>query len=211
MGNNTRDTLIAERGYSKDVAGDTLALYISNNPAAAQWLAKRIGDPDKTLLELCCGVGVTLQHLASVFKKVIGVDIDRQTLRACRENLTRRNLVRTAELILGDVRDVSLLKTLEADVVIYDIPYWYPQKYRKYGAQGEQRENPDLVGLVNNVRKFISKDIVVFAPKEMDYEYFKNILGKCEHVEIFINNKHDRNYVLFGDLIKKAGGHSVNL
>ncbi len=211
MDENTRNTLIEKRKYRKDISGDTLTLYISNSPVAAKWLAKRIGNPDKSLLELCCGVGVTLEYLGPVFKKAIGVDIDKEILSACNENLERAKLFDRVELITGDVRDVNLLQSLKADTVIYDIPYWYPHKYSKYSNKEKPRENPDLIELVSSIRKYISEDIVIFSPKENGYEYFKNILGECECIEIFIDGKHDRNYILFGSLVKEAGSNSIHI
>lgn len=201
----TRAGLIKKRGYRKDVAGDTLTLYLSNYPVSAKWLAERIGDNSKELVELCCAVGITLEYLAPAFKKVTGVDIDHKILESGRENLNRAGVIAKTTLIQGDVSDVNLLKTLKADVVIYDIPYWYPHKYHKYSSEEHDEKNPDLAELMANIRDHISKNIVIFAPPEMTYKYFKGALGECEYVQIYIGEKYDRNYVFFGNLIQEPG------
>ncbi|MDO8590248.1 MAG: class I SAM-dependent methyltransferase [bacterium] len=211
MYDNVRSLLIQKRGYREDIAGDALSLYLSNNPTAAKWLGERIGNTNKILLELCCAVGVTLERLAPVFKGAIGVDIDKKVLEACRENLEKAGLLEKVKLVLGDVTDTDLLKSIAADIVIYDIPYWYPEKYPNYSAEKRSLVNPDLAKLISDIKEFITNDIVIFAPKEMDYEYFKGVLGECECDEIFVNGKHGRNCIFLGSLIKKKGLHRVDL
>ncbi len=211
LNEKTRSTLIAKRGYRQDIVGDTLALYLSNNPMAAQWLANRIGDPSKVLLELCCAVGVTMEYLAPVFDKVIGIDIDRQALEACKDNLQKAGVSENSILIQGNVSNKEILKNVKADIVIYDIPYWYPDKYFQYTAEERNVENPDLVTLVADIRKYISEDIVIFAPPEMGYKYFSSVLGECEVVQVYINQKHDRNYIFLGNLIKEEGEGIITL
>lgn len=204
MNQETRSILIEKRGYRKDVAGDTLLLYLSNHPIAARWLAQRLGErTDEVLLELCCAVGITLEQLAPLFQKSIGVDIDKGALEACKQNLLKAGLMDRAQLIQGDVRRVDVLKQLKADVVIYDIPYWYPQNYSHYSEEERDVTNPDLLELVTNIRKFISENIIIFAPREMSYEYFRELLGECEYQKIYIDQKHGRSFIFFGNLIKE--------
>lgn len=211
MNSDTRTELIKKRGYRQDIAGDALTLYLSNNPKAAQWLAERIGDEDKVLLELCCAVGVTLEYVAPKFKQAIGVDIDEAILDFCQQNLEKAHLSEKVSLILGDVRDSTLLKSLQADTIIYDIPYWYPEKYKTYSSQEEEWGNPDLGELITNIRRYISKDIVIFAPREMGYNFFNNALGDCECSQVFINGQHDRNYIFLGDLVATPGTNLAKL
>jgi 16S rRNA G966 N2-methylase RsmD len=206
-----RSELIKKRGYRNDVYGDTLSLYLSNYPISAKWLANRIGNKSKVALELCCAVGITMEYLAPVFKKVIGIDIDKKILNACKKNLKSVGVSKKTKLILGDIRDKKLLKKIKADIVIYDIPYWYPQKYSLYTKKKIKVENPNLKETIKNIREFISKDIVVFTPPEMDYKYFKGVAGQCECVKININNRSDRNYFFLGNLIKKEGINKLKL
>lgn len=211
MINDTRSILLEKRGLKSDIAGDTLSLYISNNPRAATWLAEYIGDSQKVVLELCCGVGVTLESLVQVFKLAIGVDNNKEVLDACRKNLEKNNLFDRTKLILGDVRSTDLLKSLKADVVVYDIPYWYPEKYPMYSPENKLGENPDLKELIENINKYIGGDIIIFAPREMGYEYFKDIVKECECLEIIIDGKHDRNYVFLGGLVRSIGSRQINI
>jgi len=211
MEKNIRSTLIAKRGYQRNISGDAFSLYLSNSPIAAQWLAERIGDKEKVLLELCCGIGATLERVAPAFKYAIGVDIDAEILGACQKNLGRADLLERVDLIQGDVRDIDFLQNQKADTVIYDIPYWYPEKYSQYSSRKKEVKNPDLQKLVGTIRDFISHDIVIFAPPEMGYDFFKNAIGEHECVKVFINGKHDRNYIFLGELIQAAGETKIEL
>ncbi|MDD5146460.1 MAG: methyltransferase domain-containing protein [Candidatus Pacebacteria bacterium] len=208
----TRTLLVKKRGYRKDIKGDCLSLYLSNTPIFARYLAERIGDDKKVLVELCCGIGVTLEVLATKFRKVIGIDRDKKVLRMCKENLQTVGALGNATLIVGDIQDEYLFHKLKGDVVIYDIPYWYPGKYPQYtNGEGVDVKNPDLVAVISNVRNYISKDIVIFTPREMDYEYFRKKLGRCECMNVIINGKHDRNCVFLGSLMKEEGTTLINL
>lgn len=205
---SVRTQLIKKRGYPRNIAGDSLSLYLSNSPAAAKWLAKRIGNPRETLLELCCSVGITLSYMSKAFKKAIGVDINKQALYACKKNIANEGL-KNCTVIRGDVRDLKVLKRLSGDIVLYDIPYWYPEKYPLYTSRKRAAENPDLSNLISNTRKHISSNIVIFASPETNHTYFKNLLGKCECVKIYIDGKHDRNYIFLGKLAKRDGTGSI--
>ena len=56
MKQDTREKIILKRGYRKNIFGTRDDLYISNYPVAAKYLAQRIGNQRKVLVELCCGV-----------------------------------------------------------------------------------------------------------------------------------------------------------
>ncbi len=207
-----RASLIRKRGYREDIKGDALSLYLSNYPVAAQYLAERIGSEKKVLVDLCCGVGVTLEYLARHFKRIIAIDIDEKVLHACRGNLQAAGVLDKTILIQGDVRDEAIFQNLKGDIVIYDIPYWYPHKYLNYTTKTEMDvENPDLGTVINRIRKYISNDIIIFTPPTMNYEFLKDIVGECECRKVFINGKHDRNYVFLGELVRQKGATVAEL
>ena len=107
---DTRESIIKRRGYRKNIVGDKFSLYISNYPVVVKYLKQRIGNSNKILAELCCGVGVTLEHIADAFKQVIGVDIDKKILVQCRDNLKCVGLLQKSTLILGDINNDEILK-----------------------------------------------------------------------------------------------------
>ncbi len=201
--------IINRRGYRKNIKGDKFSLYISNYPVNAQYLKTRIGNPQFVLAELCCSIGVTLEYLAPGFKKVIGVDLDKDILQTCKANLTASGFISKTELIHGDVFDDRILKSIEADIVVYDIPFWYPHKQENKGDL--ITKNPPLKELITKIRDYITQNIVVFSPPEWSYEYFENQLGAIEFEQVFINQTHNRNQIYTGDLIQKLGKTEIRL
>ncbi len=195
--------IIERRGYPKDIKGDKFSLFISNYPSNARYLRSRLGNPDFVLAELCCSVGISLQYLAPGFRKVIGVDIDREVLEMCKANLVQSGQYQLAELVAGDVFDDRVLEKIKADIVIYDIPYWYP--HTQVSEHNLVTRNPPLGGMVNKIRKYITDDIVIFSPPELSHAYFQRELGALELEQVFIGNEHNRSQVYLGNLINTAG------
>jgi len=206
---STIQDIIDRRGYRKNIKGDKFSLYISNYPTNAKYLKSRLGNSKLILAELCCSIGVTLEYLAPEFKKVIGVDIDNDILKACKTNLTEAGLLHKTELLQGDVVDESVLRKIKADIVIYDIPYWYP--HIQENKVGEVSKNPPLEDLIRKIKYNITSNIVIFSPPELSYEYFRNKLGVIEFEQVFINQKHNRNQVYLGELIRKKGKTKLKL
>lgn len=205
----TRDSIIKRRGYRSNIVGDKFSLYISSYPVAIKYLGKRIGNQNKTLLELCCGVGVALENIAGFFEQVIGVDIDKKILKQCQHNLKNSGLSEKNTLILGDINDEELLKRIKADIVIYDVPYWLPHKFKKQGDL--MSKNPPLGIIVERIRKYISKDIVIFCSPNFEYSSVKIEVGQCEFQKVYVNGKYDRNYVYLGNLMQKDGVTKIEL
>lgn len=206
---DTRESIISRRGYRENIKGDKFSLYISSYPVAIDYLVKRIGNREKVMAELCCGIGVGLEGLTSGFAHVIGVDVDKETLDVCEENLTDVGLSDKATLILGDINDDEVLKQIKADTVVYDIPFWSP--HENLGSGDLTAKNPSLQSTVERIRKFISQDIVIFCSPEYLEESIKQELGPCEFQKVFINGKHDRNYVYFGSLKQADSEIEVHL
>ncbi|MFD2589162.1 class I SAM-dependent methyltransferase [Croceitalea marina] len=205
----TIQKIVGQRGYRKNIKGDNFSLYISNYPCNAKYLKSRIGNPQLTLAELCCSIGVTLEYLAQGFKKVIGVDLDKNILEMCKTNLEESGFIAKTELICGDVFNDNLLKSIEADIVIYDIPFWYSHYQENRGDLVSK--NPPLKKLIRKIEDYITLDIIVFSPPEWDYNYFKEQLGIIEFEQVFIEGKHNRNQIYLGDLIRKVGMTEIHL
>lgn len=205
----TKEDIITYRGYRKNILGDKFSLYISNYPINVQYLKTRIGNSEFILAELCCSVGVTLEYLAPAFKKVIGVDFDKDVLDVCKENLKQSAANTTSELILGDVFEDAILRKIKADIVIYDIPFWYPHKQENKGNLVDK--NPPLKKMIEKIRTYITSDIIIFSPPEWDYDYFSEELGLMEFQQVFIDGVHNRNQIYLGELIKTKGETKIEL
>lgn len=205
----TVEDIIAYRGYRKNIKGDKFSLYISNYPSNAKYLKSRIGNEALTLAELCCSVGVTLEYLASSFKAVIGVDLDKKVLETCEINLTASGQISKTKLIQGDVFNDEILKSIDADIVIYDIPFWYPHKQENQGNLIDK--NPPLKQLVKKIKTHITSDIIIFSPPEWDMAYFEEELGPVEYEQVFIDGKHNRNQIYLGSLIHEYGKTKIEL
>ena len=205
----TREEIIARRGYRKNILGDKFSLYISNYPVNANYLKSRIGNSELVLAELCCSIGITLEYLAPVFKKVIGLDIDKQVLESCKKNLMNAGLIDKAEFIEGDVFKDAILKNIDADVVIYDIPFWYEHQQENKGNLIDK--NPPLEKLIQKIRKYITRDIMICSPPEWKYKSMIEELGEMEFEKVYVDGRHDRNQIYLGNLIHQSGITQIEL
>jgi 16S rRNA A1518/A1519 N6-dimethyltransferase RsmA/KsgA/DIM1 with predicted DNA glycosylase/AP lyase activity len=205
----SKESIIERRKYRKNIKGDAFSLYISNYPVAVEYLKKRIGNKKKTVAELCCGIGITLEYIGDAFNSLVGVDIDKHVLSACADNLKNVNLLSKTTLIQGDINDDNILKKVKADVVIYDIPYWSSHKLLKKGNLTEK--NPPLKTIIGKIRKFISNNIIILAPPAYNFKTVKNHIGCCEFQKVFIDGKYDRNHIYLGNLIEKEGIAQIKL
>ncbi len=151
-------------------------------------------------------MGVSLVELAASFDKVIGVDNSQLVIDDCRTNFEYAKVL-NFELLTGDVSSKFLLKSIKADVILYDIPYWSNHS----GKVNPAEQNPDLGELITNIREFITEDIVVYAPTYITYETIRDELGECEYLEVWLNGKHDRNFIFLGSLIQSIGKTKIEL
>ncbi|HMH69978.1 MAG TPA: class I SAM-dependent methyltransferase [Candidatus Saccharimonadales bacterium] len=201
-----RSDIIQSRKYNPDIAGDELSLKIASYSATARYLAHKLKDHGLTICELCCGIGVSLIELSAMFEKVIGVDNDQSVIDDCKTNLEHAHIA-NYELLLGDVSAKNILQKIQADVVLYDIPYWSNHN----GKINPDKQNPKLDQLVANVRELITSNIVIYTPTHMTYENIRQELGECEYLEIWLNGKHDRNFVFLGSLMQAPGKAKIEL
>ncbi len=206
---DTKKAIIERRGFRKDVKGGNFSLYISNYPVIARYLKERLSDKNKTLAELCCGVGITLEYIGFGFKSLVGIDIDKKILSQCKENLSSAGLIDRTVLICADIENDDTLRRIKADMVIYDVPFWSPHKNKGMGDLTQI--NPDLKSMINRIRKFVTKDIVIFCPPNHDYKIVKKQVGVCEYERVFVNGKYDRNHIYLGNLAKKEGITEIRL
>lgn len=201
-----RTDIIKRRGYDPAIAGDELSLRIASPLPTARYLATRLRNHGHTACELCCGIGVSLIELATVFTSVIGVDSSATVIKDCQQNLTHAG-VTNYTLRCGDITDKGLLASITADVVLYDIPYWSNHD----GQVNAARQNPDLAQLVATIRQYITNAIVVYAPTHMTYAEANTALGSCEFTKMFLNGRHDRTFLFLGEVAEQIGEHTIEI
>lgn len=204
MNDRLRDEIIQKRGYDTFIQADELSLKISSYPVTAKYLAERLSANGDTLCELCCGIGVSMIEASRYFNTVIGVDNDTDTIEFARKNISM-NGRDNFELMLGDVTDKTLLAAINADIVTYDIPYWTDHD----GAVDQN--NPDLKEVIDSVRSNITNKIVVHSPPHYSYENAAELFDEFEYQEVWIDDRHDRNFIYLGPLISHVGRTKVVL
>jgi len=198
--------LIKARRLPKYIEGDELSLKISSYPIFLKYLSNRLANKFSILLELCTGIAVGLIFLESNFRKLYGVELDSKIVKLAKRNIEKSELKDKLSMIQADVNDISDFKYLKPDVVIYDIPYWSNHDVDLL------KRNPDLKLLFKNINKHLTKNIIIYSPPHFDYDYYKKLLNiEFELVEIYINKKHDRNVLFFGNLVNKIGIFKVLL
>lgn len=201
-----REEIIQTRGYHPAIAGDELSLKIASYPVTARYLTQRLKNEGDSICELCCGIGVSLIELSKSFKKVIGIDNSAAIIEDCRKNLQQAHIP-NYELLCSDIRDRELLSKIKADVVLYDIPYWSTHS----GKVDPEKQNPDLQQLITDIQELITDRIVIYAPTRMTYEEVRDTIGPCEFMKVYVNNRHDRNFIFLGKLTQKEGIKKVKL
>lgn len=194
------NSLIKSRRLPEYIEGDELSLKISSYPIFLTYLSTRLGNRHTILLELCTGIAVGLIYLERSFKKLYGIELDYKIVKIASSNIEKSGLKDKVSIIQSDVNDIDGFKYLKPDVVIYDIPYWSDHDADLL------KNNPDLKKLFREINKHLTKNIIIYSPPRLDYEYYKKLLNiEFELVEIYINRKHDRNVLFFGNLVNKVG------
>ena len=205
----TRKEIIQKRHYRSNIKGDDFSLYISSYPISVEHVVQRIKGHGDSVVELCCGLGVTLEVMANHFEKVTGVDNSNKALDYCKSNIKQARISDRVSLVYGDIFKDQVLEDLLADVVVYDIPYW--SSHKEQGKGNLTKTNPPISEMVKKIRNNISSDIVIFCPPDYKYGDIKKSIGECEFERVFVNGKHDRNHIYLGSLSQKEGETEVKL
>ncbi len=199
-----RQDIISRRQLPKWIKGGGLSLFISTEPVLLKYISSRIGN-HKSLIELCCGVGISLIYLEKNFEKLIGVDKDRTVAKQARENIHFAGIDNKTKILSFDISDNSKLEQMVADVVIYDIPYWYDH------GKDLLKNNPDFKKVIKDIKQ-ITPNIIIYAPPYTTYDEMISLLGEeIEFLEVTIDDDHNRNVILLGSLISQSGIKSIEL
>ena len=193
-----RDEIIQKRGYASSTKGDVLSLKISSYPVTAKYLAERLAQNGNSICELCCGIGISLIEFSNNFEHVIGVDNHAEVMKSAQDNLQSAG-VKNCELLLGSADDSSVLSKIKADIVAYDIPYWSNHDDNLLS------KNPQLSEMIQLIKSSITENIVVYLPAEFSFENANGLADTFEYQEVWIDGKHDRNFIYFGNLIHTHG------
>ena len=150
-----------------------------------------IGDTkDMTVFDLYSGTGTIAQILASVAKKVIGVEIVEEAVEAARENAALNNLT-NCEFIAGDVLKVLDAVTEKPDFIVLDPPRdgIHPKALPKIIDYGVER----LVYISCKPTSLV-RDLAVFLEKgyRVEWACCVDMFPQTVHTEcvVLIQRKH---------------------
>lgn len=175
--------------FTKLIEADEDAFYMSCPETVGEHVAKKLsGYGFKTVVELCCAVGVFAAQLGKEMESVIGVDIDERRIEAAKYNTRLYNVAKKVQFICGDVLDENLLANIKADVAILD-PDW--------SAVGTEKSNhvlsmddtqPSMRKMIELTKKHITNNIVARIPKYWTFDIIKEI-NPCSIETVVWNDK----------------------
>jgi hypothetical protein len=197
-----RHDIIARRGYRADLRGSAFSLYLSSYPRVVDHLGDRLGERCASIVELCCGVGVTLEVLGRRLEHLVGIDNDEDVLADCRANLLACGSLHKTVLIRGDVSAPATLAGIRADVAVYDIPYWYPFQDRERGDYRDR--NPVLASVLDALRSQVTDCIAVMAHRDSPLDEFWRT-GAREVEQVYLGGRLNRLHVYYGPMARERG------
>lgn len=139
-------------------------------------------DKNKTVLDLYCGTGTISLLLSKHFKKIIGIEINKEAVKCANEN-KKINNIENVQFICGDAS--KEIKKLKADKIIVDPP-----------RSGLTKEGiNDILKIHPETLVYISCDPITLARdlKILNEQY--NII-EVTPVDMFPNTYHIENVVL---------------
>lgn len=150
--------------FSAEVLYELAREYVGN--------LKEDGTPDKIVYDLYSGTGTIAQLMAPVAKKVIGVELVEEAVKAARENAGLNHL-HNCEFIAGDV--LKVLDTIEEkpDMIIMDPPRdgIHPKALGKiidYGIERLVYISCKPTSLVRDLEVFLERGYVVEKAAAVD-------------------------------------------
>jgi len=139
-------------------------------------------DKTKTVLDLYCGTGTISLLLSKYFKKVIGIEINKEAIKCANINKEINN-INNVEFICGDAS--KEIKKLKADKIIVDPPR---SGLTKEGIQDILKIKPETLVYISCDPITLARDLKILNEKY-------NII-EVTPVEMFPNTYHIENVVL---------------
>lgn len=178
------------------------SFFQPNSRAAAvlySTVREYIGDiKNKTVFDLYSGTGTISQIAAAVAKKVVGVEIVEEAVRAAKEN-ARRNGIDNCEFIAGDVLKVLDGIAEKPDLIILDPPRdgIHPKALPKILDYGVER-----IVYISCKPTSLARDLSVFQERGYQVE-------RCVCVDQFVHTVHVESVVLLSKLHAKQNIESI--
>lgn len=175
--------------FSKNAYTNEQSSFISNPEYVAKHVVDTILDfgDFKSAVELCSCVGSTCIQLAKRFDKVVGIDIDQDRVDMARKN-AKLYEVDNVQFIRGDVLDINLLKSIDAEIALLD-PGWATRPMdRSSHVSDIDSTQPSLRKMFNLASQHITKNIVTRIPATFTCDTLKE-LGNCKLENIIINDE----------------------
>ncbi|MFA5828366.1 MAG: methyltransferase domain-containing protein [Candidatus Shapirobacteria bacterium] len=205
----------SEAGFGKrlrdiELWGDKEGQIVTNYQEISEYIARRIFSKtgDKSILEICCGIGSLTVFLAKVFSRVIAVDINPIRIVAANKNLQLNNLINRVDLITGDIENEKVINKIcnkyKIGAVCTDVTWSETGIYGQDHTDDLDKTTPATDKLFKLLTDRDWKNICMRLPKTIDYKQLMG-LGSVEIEEISINGELKFIYAYFGMLVKDIG------
>eukprot|EP01063_Lacrimia_lanifica_P019141 TRINITY_DN26206_c0_g1_i1.p1 TRINITY_DN26206_c0_g1~~TRINITY_DN26206_c0_g1_i1.p1 ORF type:complete len:336 (+),score=112.20 TRINITY_DN26206_c0_g1_i1:59-1009(+) len=159
------------------------------------------------IIDAFSGAGGNTIQFAKIAKQVIAIDIDPVKLQIARHNAQVYGVAHKIEYIQGDY--TKLLPHLEADIVFLSPPWGGPlYNEAAYFDLSDIQLDPsnavryDGFDVFDATRKYVSKNIIYYLPRNLLAEQVVNLAPRGEKVEVeknIINEKVKAISVYYGD------------
>lgn len=189
-----------ENKFSKNIFADQDAYYMSCPEIVGAHLADQLSEY-KSVVELCCAVGVTAIQLAQRIEKVIAVDLNENRIKNAKKNTELYGVGDKIKFIAGNVLHQKMLSSIEADVAVLD-PDWSAEGNEKsLHVNSIDDTQPSMREMFNLTKKYVTSNIVIRVPKNFTFETLADF-GSCKLENIYWNNKLRFKFAYFGKNIK---------
>lgn len=140
---------------------------------------------DKTIFDLYCGTGTIAQVISNNCKKVIGIEIVEEAVKAAKENMKLNNIT-NCEFIAGDVLSVIDNINQKPDIIILDPPRdgIHPKAIDKI-----INFKANKIIYISCKPTSLSRDLEIFESKEYKIEKIKciDMFPSTYHVEVVVS------------------------
>jgi len=149
---------------------------------------KKHNIPLNSIIDCTSGVGGDTISLASIFKTVIGVEIDKVRFDMLNNNINIYNL---NNIITYNDSCLNILKNINFIQAIYIDPPWGGSTYKYYDKLRLTIDNNSIEQLIIDIlqRKYLKippKFIILKLPKNYDIQYLFKVISFKEQIKIYL-------------------------